>query len=99
MVSPIFFSVYLDDLFKELHDLGVECHMGGAFVGDAGYADDVVLLAPTRSTMAARLVCAFTIIVIVRLYLPDEVRHKSILGISLACVVPIVRQVMAGNQI
>ena len=55
VVSPIFFSLYLDDLFKELRDLGVGCHMGGAFVGAAGYADDIVLLAPTRSAMAAML--------------------------------------------
>jgi hypothetical protein len=43
--SPTLFSVYLDDLLKELRHLGTGCHMGGVWVGAAGYADDLILLA------------------------------------------------------
>ena len=51
VLSPCLFSVYLDDLLKELRHLGVGCHMGGMWIGAAGYADDLILLAPSRSAM------------------------------------------------
>ena len=55
VLSPTLFSVYLDDLLAELRDLGLGCHMGGAWVGAAGYADDLILLAPSRTAMKAVL--------------------------------------------
>ena len=39
----------------ELRALGVGCYMGGAWTGAAGYADDIILLAPSRSAMVAML--------------------------------------------
>ena len=54
-MSPTLFSVYLDDLLKELRQLGLGCHMGGLWVGAAGYADDLILLAPSRSAMKKML--------------------------------------------
>ena len=51
MLSPIFFAVYIDDLLSELRRLGVGCHIGGVFVGTAGFADDLILVAPCRSAM------------------------------------------------
>ena len=36
----------------ELRRSGVGCYIGGRFFGAAGYADDIVLLAPCRSAMA-----------------------------------------------
>ena len=54
-MSPTLFSVYLDDLIKDLRLLGVGCHMGGAWVGAAGYADDLILLAPSRTAMQRML--------------------------------------------
>ena len=48
VASPLFWSVYLDPLFKLLRDAGVGCHVGGVFVGVVGYADDLLLLAPSR---------------------------------------------------
>ena len=51
VLSPTLFSVYLDDLLKQLRQLGLGCHMGGVWVGAAGYADDLILLAPSRSAM------------------------------------------------
>ena len=53
--SPTLFSVYLDDLLGELRALGMGCHMGGAWVGAAGYADDLILLAPSRTAMQKML--------------------------------------------
>ena len=55
VLSPTLFSVYLDDLLAELRDLGLGCHMGGAWVGAAGYADDLILLAPSRTAMKTML--------------------------------------------
>ena len=43
VLSPTLFSVYLDDLLKELRHLGLGCHVGGVWVGAAGYADDLIL--------------------------------------------------------
>ena len=51
VLSPCLFSVYLDDLLKELRLMGLGCHMGGMWVGAAGYADDLILLAPSRTAM------------------------------------------------
>ena len=48
VASPAFWSVYLDPLFALLRESGFGCHIGGVFVGVVGYADDLLLLAPTR---------------------------------------------------
>ena len=48
ILSPSLFCVYLDTLLCLLRDAGVGCHIGGQFLGAYGYADDVILLAPTR---------------------------------------------------
>ena len=47
--SPTFWSVYLDPLFSLLRQDGVGCHVGGVFMGAIGYADDLILLAPSRA--------------------------------------------------
>ena len=51
VLSPCFFAVYMDDLLQSLRDLGVGCHIGDIFVGAAGFADDIILMAPSRSAM------------------------------------------------
>ena len=55
VLSPTLFSVYLDDLLKQLRLMGLGCHVGGVWVGAAGYADDLILLAPSRSAMKQML--------------------------------------------
>ena len=58
VLSPCLFSVYIDELLSELRKLGVGCHIGGVFLGAFGYADDILLLAPSRSaTMQMLNVC------------------------------------------
>jgi hypothetical protein len=45
VLSPILFSVYVDNILRKLDYLG--CHMYGLCVGSFLYADDLVLLAPS----------------------------------------------------
>ena len=33
VLSPVLFSVYLDELLERLSNSGVGCHWGGSFVG------------------------------------------------------------------
>ena len=47
VLSPILFSIYMDDLLKELRSTGVGCHVNSIFCGAFSYADDIVLLSPT----------------------------------------------------
>ena len=55
ILSPILWNVYCDGLLVLLRDLGVGCHLAGTYVGAAMFADDLALLAPTRSAMVAML--------------------------------------------
>ena len=45
----------MDDLIMKLRRSGVGCHIGGVFCGVTGYADDLLLLAPSRSAMETML--------------------------------------------
>ena len=47
VLSPLLFSIYVDDLLIELSNNDAGCHMGHYFVGALGYADDLILLSPT----------------------------------------------------
>ena len=51
VLSHGFFGVYVDELLSQLRRSGVGCHIGGQFFGAAGYADDIILLAPCRSDL------------------------------------------------
>ena len=55
VLSPALFSVYMDDLLLCLRKSGVGCQVGGVFAGAVGYADDLLLLAPSRSGMQSML--------------------------------------------
>ena len=48
VASPAFWSMYLYPLLALLRESGVGCHVGGVYVGVVGYADDILLLAPSR---------------------------------------------------
>ena len=56
VLSPVLFSVYLDDLLTELRALQLGCHIGGWWYGALGYADDLILLAPNREVLQKMLV-------------------------------------------
>ena len=55
VLSPILFAVYLDGLLVALQELGVGCHVAGVWFGAACYADDLILLAPTRTALSMML--------------------------------------------
>ena len=46
-----FFGVYFDDLSKLLRQLEIGCHMFGLFLALLMFADDIVLMAPTRMAL------------------------------------------------
>ena len=55
VLSPILFGIYLDELLLKLKKSGIGCHIGNIFTGALAYADDVVLLAPTKHAMSLML--------------------------------------------
>lgn len=55
ILSPIFWSIYADPLLKRLRALGLGVHVAGLFMGAVCYADDLLLIAPTRRAMQRML--------------------------------------------
>ena len=56
VASPSFWSIYLNPLFEKLRAAGIGCTVEQMWIGIVGYADDIILLAPTRSA-AQRMLC------------------------------------------
>ena len=55
VLSPILFTVYVDDLLTELENKGVGCYWNNHFVGALCYADDIALLAPSPAALRLML--------------------------------------------
>ena len=55
VLSPILFTIYLDDLLLELERAGVGCYWRHHFVGAVCYADDIALIAPSLSALQIML--------------------------------------------
>ena len=51
VLSPILFTVYIDELLTRLSSLGTGCFTGYHFVGALGYADDIALPTPSPSAL------------------------------------------------
>ena len=51
VLSPILFTLYIDELLTRLSRLGIGCYSGHRFAGSLGYADDIALLAPSPSAL------------------------------------------------
>ena len=49
VLSPLLFSVYIDELLEKLKRNGIGCFLGHHYVGALGYADDIMLLCPSVS--------------------------------------------------
>ena len=47
VISPLLFSIYIDNLFSKLKQLGLGCHVGLTYAGAFGYADDIALVSPS----------------------------------------------------
>jgi hypothetical protein len=58
ILSPVLFTLYVDILLEKLRSSNVGCHLGRTFCGALAYADDVALLAPTRSALKSMLTIA-----------------------------------------
>ena len=56
ILSPIFWAVYSDPMLQRLRELGLGAHVAGLYMGAVCYADDLLLIAPTRSAMQRMLV-------------------------------------------
>ena len=54
-MSPILFTVYIDELMQQVLSLGVGCHWKGLFVGCLCYADDLALLASSAYALRRML--------------------------------------------
>ncbi len=44
IISPLMFTMYMDELIKELKASGIGCHIGHEYLGFLGYADDLKLM-------------------------------------------------------
>ena len=49
VLSPSLFSLYINKLLISLESSGFGCNIGNYFYGASAYADDIILLSPTRS--------------------------------------------------
>ena len=50
-ISPLLFSLYIDELFLLLNKSGIDCHVGLRYAGAFGYSDDIALVAPPLSSL------------------------------------------------
>ena len=55
ILSPFIWAVYADPLLKRLRSLGLGANVFGKFMGAVCFADDLLLIAPTRSAMQRML--------------------------------------------
>ena len=53
--SPVLFSLYIDSLFIILQESGFGCHIDHLYYGVFAYADDIVLLSPSRTGLQQML--------------------------------------------
>ena len=47
VISPIFFTIYIDPLLLQLRNSSYGCHLNGVYMGALSYADDIMLIAPS----------------------------------------------------
>ena len=55
VLNPVMFCVYIDDLLVLLSKANIDCFIGNNYVGALAYADDLVLLAPSASSLRKML--------------------------------------------
>ena len=51
VLSPLLFSLYVNELIQKLRETGMGCWVGSSFMGIIAYADDLIILAPRRDTL------------------------------------------------
>ena len=55
VLSPVLFTVYLDNLLKTLKQRNIGCKIGNSYLGVFGYADDLTLLCPSLTGLKEML--------------------------------------------
>ena len=55
VLSPVLFTIYMDELLLQLKHNAVGCHWDHHFAGTFCYADDLILLAPSLSALRIML--------------------------------------------
>ena len=55
VLSPILFNIYFDEMLTRLKRKGIGCKVGIYFLGALAYADDVILLCPSRKGLQEML--------------------------------------------
>ena len=55
VLSPILFCFYMNDLFRLLRESKSGCHIESYYAGCFGYADDLLLLSPSRNGLQEQL--------------------------------------------
>jgi len=60
ILTPILFSVFIDDLLRELGESNLGCHVKHVPLNIFMYADDLVILTSTISDLQAMVNIAFT---------------------------------------
>ena len=51
VISPTLFTCYVDGMLQKLKDSKLGCNVGSHYIGCVSYADDLMLLAPTLSSL------------------------------------------------
>ena len=76
VLSPVLFCVYFDELLDRLKSSGYGCYIGKTYSGALAYADDIVLLAPTRLSIEKMLkICALYAKEYDVLFNPEKSKH------------------------
>ena len=55
VLSPILFTIYIDNLIIQLRKFNIGCKIGNSFLGVFGYADDLTLLCPSLAGLKQML--------------------------------------------
>ena len=58
VLSPLLFCFYMNDLFRLLRESRAGCHIDDYYAGVFGYADDLLLLCPSRDGLQKMLTIA-----------------------------------------
>jgi hypothetical protein len=54
ILSPFLFSIYMNELLFNLNGSGFGCYIGTTFVGAFAYADDIIILCPSKFSLKAQ---------------------------------------------
>ena len=77
VLSPIFFSIYIDSSLQKLKDSGLGCHVGRTFAGAFCYVDDLALVSSSLSGLRQMIqICEQYAMEYYIVYVPLE--HQSL---------------------